>query len=112
MTEENGKIIFQKKEYVFAEGLGVCKVEEVTTLSAKNGIPTQYYGLRSQRNKTTTAYFPVEDHEVKITPLISKEEAEKIISLSEDEKKELDADRLFEAEFVVSLPDKNNKQKK
>lgn len=93
--------IFRKKEFVFAETLGVCKVEEVTNLTSKDGKATQYYGLRSMEHATTTAYFPVEGHEVKIRPLISKEDAAKINELSEEEQKEMDEKLLFEAKFVL-----------
>lgn len=106
MIEENGTIVFQKKDYVFADGLGVCKVEEVTNLATKNGTPTQYYGLKSIQN-ATTAYFPVVGHEIVIRRLIDIEEAQKIVNLSEDEKKEMDSLLLFEAEFIVKQEKKN-----
>lgn len=101
MIEENGKIIFQKKDYVYADNLGVCRVEEVTNLSEKNGTTTQYYGLRSMQHESTTAYFPVEGHEVNIRVLIAEEEAKSIIELSEEEKKEMDDKLLYEADFVL-----------
>lgn len=110
MIEENGNIIFQKKDYVYAENLGVCKVEEVPNLATKNGVPKQYYGLRSVQNKTTTAYFPVEGHEVVIRKLISLEEATKIDELSDEDKKAMDEKLVFEARFVLELEKQKEKK--
>lgn len=114
MIEENGKIIYSKKDYVYADTLGVCRVEEVTNLATKDGNVTQYYGLRCMQHETTTAYFPVEGHEVNIRPLITKEEAVKITEMSDDDKKELDEKLRYEAEFIVKNADKlfgKNKKK-
>lgn len=110
MIEENGKVLYQKKDYVYADTLGVCRVEEVTNLAIKNATPTQYYGLRSMQHESTTAYFPVENHEVNIRTLISEEEAMKILELSDEEKKEMDEKLLFEALFVIKY-EKNKKAK-
>lgn len=92
--------MFQKKDYVYADSIGVCRVDEITNLAQKNGNTYQYYGLRSAMNNKKTAYFPVENHEVTIRELISLEEAERILALSDEEKKNLSLEELYEAKFV------------
>lgn len=119
MIEENGKITFQKKDYVYTDTLGVCRVEEVTNLATKNGPITQYYGLRSMQHETTTAYYPVEGHEVTIRPLISEEEAKKLVekiqelknkeNITDEEK--IDEKLVFEAKFAVDLAEKIRQKK-
>ena len=112
ITEENKSEVFQKKEYVYTDTLGVCRVEEITNLSQKNGNITQYYGLRSMQHESTTAYYPVEGHEVSIRPLITIEEAVAISELSEDEKKAMDEKLLYEALFVIKYQEKLKSKKK
>lgn len=90
--------MFQKKDYVFVGGIGVCRVDEITNLTQKDGTTYQYYGLRSMENTKTTAYYPVENHEVEIRPLITVEEANALLAGNlEDVKHEL----LWEAKFVT-----------
>lgn len=67
--------MFQKKEYIYSEAMGVCRVEDVTSLSVKQGTPVLYYVLRSAYQKDKVAYIPVEHHAVTLRQLISKEEA-------------------------------------
>ena len=112
--------MYQKKDYVYVESLGVCRVEEVTSLAEKDGTSILYYGVRSMRNQGTTAYYPVEDHKVEIRNLISLEEAMKIVEEYEKEKEaEVTteenrtpvSDKVYEAKFVIEL-DKKIKAKK
>lgn len=70
--------MFEKKEIIFSETLGVCQVAELTKLSAKNGEPVLYYGLKSVEDRKKVSYIPVENHQVQLRPLISIEEAEKL----------------------------------
>lgn len=95
--------MFEKKEIIFSETLGVCKVAELTKLSAKNGEPVMYYGLRSVFDSKKVSYIPVEHHQVQLRPLISREEAEALSknlpeNISEHQKKEI--------EYVLSLDNK------
>lgn len=39
--------MFEKKEIIYSETLGVCQVAELTRLGAKNGEQVLYYGLKS-----------------------------------------------------------------
>lgn len=67
--------MFQKKDYIYSENLGVCRVDEITKLSTKKEEQILYYGLRKEFDKTKTSYVPVEGHKVVLRELISKEEA-------------------------------------
>lgn len=76
--------MFQKKDIIFSETLGVCRVEDITKFSLNKGETSMpYYFLRSVYEKERIAYIPVDHHEVLLRELIGPEEAEK---LREDEK--------------------------
>lgn len=71
--------MFQKKDIIFSETLGVCRVEDITKLSLNKGeTSTPYYFLRSIYEKEKIAYIPVEHHEVLLRELISRKEAEEL----------------------------------
>jgi len=71
--------MFQKKDIIFSETLGVCRVEDITKLSLNKGeTSTPYYFLRSIYEKEKIAYIPVEHHEVLLRELISRENAEEL----------------------------------
>jgi RNA polymerase-interacting CarD/CdnL/TRCF family regulator len=72
-----GGSMFQKKDIIYSETLGVCKVEEITKLTQKNGDTVMYYGLRSLK-EGKTAYIPVENHSVVLRELIDGKTAEEI----------------------------------
>ncbi len=67
--------MFQKKEYIYSESLGVCRVEDITRLSSKSEEQLLYYVLRAEFDKSKTSYIPVEGHKVVLRALISKEQA-------------------------------------
>ena len=51
--------MFQKKEIIYSESLGVCQVENIVQLSAvKGGETTAYYQLRSLLDNDKNAYIP------------------------------------------------------
>ena len=91
--------MFEKKEIIYSETLGVCKVEEVTKLAAKNGDQIPYYGLRSVFDDKKVSYIPVEHHQVQLRTLISYEEAQKI---SESGLKGLSELQRREVEYVLT----------
>lgn len=72
--------MFEKKDIIFSETLGVCQVAELTKLSTKNGEQVLYYGLKSVEDQKKVSYIPVENHQVQLRLLISVEEAEKLAS--------------------------------
>lgn len=90
--------MFEKKEIIFSETLGVCRVAEVTKLAAKNGEQILYYGLRSVFDDKKVSYIPVEHHQVQLRPLISFEEAQKMSNEALDNMGELQRN---EVEYVL-----------
>ena len=68
--------MFQKKDIIYSETLGVCTVEDIVKLSDNRKDTYNYYLLRSLFDKTRKAYIPVESHSVRLRELISTEEAE------------------------------------
>lgn len=91
--------MFEKKEIIYSETLGVCKVAEVTKLAAKNGDQIPYYGLRSVFDDKKVSYIPVENHQVQLRALISYEEAKKI---SESGLENLSEPQRREVEYVLT----------
>ncbi|MBR1865900.1 MAG: CarD-like/TRCF domain protein [Lachnospiraceae bacterium] len=93
--------MFEKKEIIFSETLGVCQVAELARLSAKNGEQILYYGLRSVYDRSKVSYIPVEHHQVNLRPLISYDKARELSGkplnyLNELEKREI--------EYVLANP--------
>lgn len=76
--------MFEKKEIIFSETLGVCQVAELTKLSAKNGEQVLYYGLKSVVDKKKVSYIPVDHHQVQLRNLITVEEAEQLLLQNQD----------------------------
>ncbi len=114
--------MFQKKDYIYSETMGVCRVDDVTNLAPKKGNAVAYYVLRSVYQKEKVAYIPVDNHAVELRELISPEEAtaflEKGQSMDEQDK---ESDQVLlqkgEAEFVLKQEElkvvkKNEKKKK
>ena len=77
--------MFEKKDVIFSETLGVCQVAELTKLSAKNGEQVMYYGLRSVEDSKKVSYIPVENHQVQLRPLISIEEAKRLDGMDQSQ---------------------------
>lgn len=83
--------MFQKKQYIYSETLGVCQVENITQLSAGKGPQVAYYVLRPVFDKTEVSYIPVENHQVVLRELFTEEEARAIeedpdINLADNER--------------------------
>ena len=92
--------MFEKKEYIYSETMGVCKVADIVKLSPNNrlGEPVWYYQLKSAFDKSKVAYIPVENHQVSLRPVVTKEEAE---GISAEEAEKLDEKRKNEIRFVL-----------
>ena len=71
---------YQKKDILFSEVLGVCRVDELTRLSTQGGDTILYYGLRSIADQTKVSYVPVENHSVLLRDLVSVEEAKALLA--------------------------------
>ena len=92
--------IFEKKDIIYNDNLGVCRVDEVTKLSAGKSEPILFYVLRSIFNKDKKAYVPVYNHNVVLRKLISLDEAE---NLSKDENfKKMSENIQGEVKYVLS----------
>lgn len=66
--------MFQKKDIIYNETIGVCQVTEVAKLVDKRGRSIMYYGLKSLEDGRT-AYIPVENHSVVLRNLIDADTA-------------------------------------
>lgn len=67
--------MFEKGDIIFSEGIGVCKVREIVNLSVNKKSPVPYYHLKSVIDENKVSYIPVNDHQVVLRSLITKEEA-------------------------------------
>jgi hypothetical protein len=82
--------MFEKKQIIYSETQGVCRVDNIVSLSAnrgEQGVP--YYVLRSVFDSSKVSYIPVDNHQVKLRELFTKEEAlalEGTDALAKDEK--------------------------
>ena len=99
--------MFQKKDYIYSESMGVCLVADVTNLAPKKGTAVSYYVLKSVYQKDKVAYIPVENHSVELRGLITKEQAQALTEewkKSEDEelKKQLESFADFELQFKMA----------
>jgi hypothetical protein len=82
--------MFEKKQIIYSETQGVCQVDNIVSLSAVRGEPgVPYYVLRSVFDSSKVSYIPVDNHQVKLRELFTKEEAEALEgteAFSKDEK--------------------------
>ena len=95
--------MFEKKEIIFSETLGVCQVFEITKLAAKNGEQVMYYGLRSIADKKKVSYIPVDHHKVLLRPLITYEEALKLKENCKADDNTFTQEEIAEADYVISV---------
>lgn len=92
--------MFEKKQIIFSERLGVCRVEDIVRLTpSKNADTYLYYLLKSVTDKSKSAYIPVEGHEVLLRELISVEEAGALIETADENTAK---NLLDEANYVMS----------
>ena len=89
--------MFQKKDIIYSETLGVCRIDEITKLTQKSGDTVMYYGLRSMKDGRT-AYIPVENHSVNLRNLIETQAAEEIKNSTYDN---LSALEQYEVDYVL-----------
>ncbi len=99
--------MFQKKDYIYSESMGVCLVADVTNLAPKKGTAVSYYVLKSVYQKDKVAYIPVENHTVELRELITPKQAQNLNeewqkSEDEDLKKQLESFADFELQFKMA----------
>lgn len=81
--------MFEKKQIIYSETQGVCRVDNIVSLSAnrgEQGVP--YYVLRSLFDDSNVSYIPVKDHQVVLRELFTKEEAQALLGTEELSKNE------------------------
>lgn len=68
--------MFEKKQIIYSETLGVCKVDNIVSLSATRSEPgVPYYVLKSIFDASKVSYIPVDNHQVVLRELFTEEEA-------------------------------------
>lgn len=102
--------MFQKKEIIYSETLGVCIVDDIVKLADNKKDTYNYYLLRSLFNKAKKAYIPVENHTVQLRRLITVEEARAI--QAEDDFKEKSEQIRGEVQYVLDAVSKKEKKPK
>ena len=72
--------MFQKDDYVYYASGGVCKVTDVC-YAPLDGMPRdrQYYVMRSLHDPNGVIYVPVNNENVFLRPLLTKEQAEELL---------------------------------
>lgn len=70
--------MFQKKEVIYSETIGVCVVDDIVKLADSRKDTYSYYLLRSVYDRQKKAYIPVDHHAVRLRRLMTKEEAKKL----------------------------------
>lgn len=95
--------MFEKKDVIYSEALGVCVVHDITKLTDERNITIPYYVLKNVFHKEKVSYIPVEGHQVVLRELISKEEAEAILKNAEETEslKDMDELQLGEVAYVL-----------
>ena len=76
--------MFEKKQIIYSETQGVCRVDNIVSLSAnrgEQGVP--YYVLRSLFDESSVSYIPVQEHQVRLREMFTEEEARKLLGTEE-----------------------------
>ena len=104
--------MFQKKEIIYSETIGVCVVDDIVKLADNKKDTYNYYLLRSVFDKTKKAYIPVENHTVQLRGLITLQEAQALCGAANYEEKSEQVKG--EAAYVIekAQQDKNRKRAK
>ena len=80
--------MFQKKQIIYSETQGVCIVDNIVQLPAGKGKTLSYYVLKSVFDDSKVSYIPVQNHQVMLRELFTREEAKELLKDPELEKKE------------------------
>lgn len=71
--------MFHKKQYIYSETQGVCRVENIVQLKRGKGTQIPYYVLKPVYGSEHVSYIPVNNHKVELRTLFSAEEAKTIL---------------------------------
>lgn len=74
------RTVFQKDEYVFYGSGGICKISDIQ-ISPLEGMPAdrEYYVMQSIHDKNGTMYIPVDNDQVFLRRLLTREAAEELL---------------------------------
>jgi RNA polymerase-interacting CarD/CdnL/TRCF family regulator len=78
--------MFQKKQKIYSETQGICIVDNIVQLPAGKGENVPYYVLKSVFDTSKVSYIPVNNHQVNLRELFTKEEAQELLNSPELEK--------------------------
>lgn len=79
--------MFEKKDIIFSETIGVCQVHDVTKLTDDHGHTINYYVLKNVFDKSKVAYIPVEGHQVVLRYLLTEIQAREMYEKAKEEGK-------------------------
>jgi acid phosphatase class B len=99
--------MFEKKDIIYSETIGVCRVDDITKLTQKKGDTIAYYVLRSVENKDKVAYIPVDKHIVNLRNPIDYDEAKE---MKEKLTKDDSSLKKFEINYVLETAARANAQ--
>jgi hypothetical protein len=86
--DSGGITLFQKKDIIYSETIGVCVVDDIVKLADNKKDTYQYYLLRSVAERKKKAYIPVENHTVQLRRLMTLQEAVAVQKEPDYEKKD------------------------
>lgn len=78
--------MFQKKQYIYSETQGLCRVENIVQLRRGKGREIPYYVLKPVYEDAQVSYIPVHNHQVQLRELFSEEEAAQLAESEEIKK--------------------------
>ena len=81
--------MFQKKQKIYSETQGVCIVDSIVQLPVGKQGTVPYYVLKPVFDVAKVSYIPVNNHQVVLRELFTREEAEKLSKQPDFEKNEL-----------------------
>lgn len=82
--------MFEKKQIIYSETMGVCQVDNIVSLSATRGeAGVPYYVLRSLTDKSKVSYIPVDHHQVALREIFTRQEAQTMLGTEELKKNPL-----------------------
>lgn len=82
--------MFEKKQIIYSETMGVCQVDNIVSLSATRGeAGVPYYVLRSLTDKSKVSYIPVDHHQVALREIFTRKEAQAMLGTEELKKNPL-----------------------
>lgn len=102
--------MFQKKEVIYSETIGVCIVDDIVKLADNKKDTYNYYLLRSVTDRTKKAYIPVENHSVHLRNLITLQEA--LALRSEEDYEERSEQVKGEAAYVIGKSEQEQTRKR